>query len=171
MDKIRFGVVGLGHRGWHMARLAAESFKNVELVAACDVDPLLWNETQWLQDKPLKDRFPQVKFYEDYSQMLEKNELDLILVETGADVHADFCIKALGRNVNVFSDIPSVATLDEANRLWQAEQASKAKLMTGANPNEWGFINTLVDLYKKGLLGEPYYMEAEYIHSSMYQCL
>ena len=88
MDKIRFGVVGLGHRGRHMARLAAESFKNVELVAACDIDPLLWNETQWLQDKPLKDRFPQVKFYEDYSEMLEKNQLDLVLVETGADVHA-----------------------------------------------------------------------------------
>ena len=166
MDKIRFGVVGLGHRGRHMARLAAESFKCAEFVAACDIDPLLWNETQWLQDKSLKDRFPQVKFYADYSEMLEKNQLDLVLVETGADVHADFCIKALGRNVNVFSDIPSVANLDEANRLWQAEQSSKGKLMTGANPNEWGFINTLVDLYKKGLLGEPYYMEAEYIHST-----
>ena len=87
-------------------------------------------------------------------------------METGADVHADFCIKALNRNINVFSDIPSVATLDEANRLWIAEQNSKAKLMTGANPNEWGFINTLVDLYNKGLLGEPYYMEAEYIHAT-----
>jgi len=166
MDKIRFGVVGLGHRGRYMARLTEDAFDCTQFVAACDVDPLLWNETQWQQDKPLKERYPEVKFYTDYAEMIAQNELDLVLVETGADVHADFCIKALDRNINVFSDIPSVASLDEARRLWDAEQNSRAKLMTGANPNEWGFVNTLVDLYRKGLLGEPYYMEAEYIHAS-----
>ncbi|MBE6371810.1 MAG: Gfo/Idh/MocA family oxidoreductase [Lentisphaerae bacterium] len=166
MDKIRFGVVGLGQRGRHMSCLAADAFDCTEFVAACDVDPLLWSETQWQQEKPLKDRFPKVAFYTDYTEMLDKHEFDLILVETGADIHADFCIKALNRNINVFSDIPSVANLDEAGRLWAAEQSSRAKLMTGANPNEWGFVNTLVDLYKRGLLGEPYYMEAEYIHAS-----
>ena len=166
MEKIRFAVVGLGHRGRYMAHLVADAFDFTEFVAASDIDPLLWSEKQWLQDRALKESFPNVSFYTDYAEMLEKNELDLVLVETGADVHADFCIKALERNINVFSDIPSVANLDEAARLWNAEQKSNARLMTGANPNEWGFINTLVDLYKKGLLGEPYYMEAEYIHAS-----
>lgn len=166
MEKIRFAVVGLGHRGRYMARLAQDAFGCTDFIAACDIDPLLWSETQWLQDKPLKEIYPAVSFYTDYTEMIEKNELDLVLVETGADVHADFCIQALNRNINVFSDIPSVANLDEAARLWQAEQASKARLMTGANPNEWGFVNTLVDLYQKGMLGEPYYMEAEYIHAS-----
>ena len=166
MKKIRFGIVGLGHRGRYMARLAAKHFDCTQFVAACDIDPLLWSELQWLEEKPLKENYPEVKFYTDYTEMLAKNELDLVLVETGADVHADFCIQALNRNIHVFSDIPSVATLDEAKRLWDAEQASKAHLMTGANPNEWGFVNALVDLYNKGLLGEPYYMEAEYIAAS-----
>ncbi len=166
MDKIRFGVVGLGHRGRHMARLATDNFDCTQFVAACDIDPLLWSETQWLQDRPMKEMYPDIHFYTDYLEMLDKEKLDLVLVETGADVHAGFCIEALNRNIRVFSDIPSVANLDEANRLWQAERNSKAKLMTGANPNEWGFINALVDLYNKGLLGEPYYMEAEYIHAS-----
>ena len=167
MDKIRFGIVGLGHRGRYMARLATETFGNrTQFVAACDIDPLLWSETQWLQDRPLKEIFPDVPFYTDYREMLDKNRFDLIFVETGADVHADFCIEALNRGLDVFSDIPSVATLAEADRLWQAEQNSAGKLMTGANPNEWGFINALVDLYKQGLLGEPYYMEAEYVHAS-----
>ena len=166
MEKIRFGVVGLGHRGRHMARLAKDAFDFTEFVCACDVDPLLWSEKQWLQDRALKENYPDVAFYADYAEMLEKEQLDLVLVETGADVHADFCIRALDKNINVFSDIPSVANLDEAQRLWQAEQKSKAKVMTGANPNEWGFVNAMVDLYQKGLLGEPYYMEAEYIHAS-----
>ena len=166
MEKIRIGVVGLGHRGRHMAALAVKAFPFVELIAACDVDPALWNEQQWLQNDSMKNQFPATKFYENYVQMLDENQFDIMLVETGADVHADFCIKALNRNINVFSDIPSVANLKEAKLLWEAEQASQAQLMTGANPNEWGFINAMVDLYQKGLLGEPYYMEAEYVHCS-----
>lgn len=166
MKKIRIGVVGLGHRGRHMAALAKNAFEFVELAAACDLDPELWNEKQWLQDDSMRNQFPETKFYDDYTKMLDENQFDIILVETGADVHADFCIKALNRNINVFSDIPSVANLREAKSLWEAEQASQVQLMTGANPNEWGFINALVDLYQKGMLGEPYYMEAEYIHCS-----
>ncbi len=166
MKRIRFGIVGLGHRGRYMARLAANRFDCTQFVAACDIDPLLWSELQWQEEKPFSELYPEVKFYTDYAEMIAENDLELVLVETGADVHADFCIQALNKNINVFSDIPSVATLDEARRLWNAEQNSAARLMTGANPNEWGFVNALVDLYNKGLLGEPYYMEAEYIHAS-----
>ncbi len=36
--------------------------------------------------------------------------------------------------------------------------------MTGANPNFWAFVETAVDLKKKGMLGDPYYIDAEYIH-------
>lgn len=165
MRRINVGVVGLGHRGRHMASLAKRGFEFVDIKAVCDIDPALWHETQWLQTQPMKEILPGTRFYEDYSRMLEENDLDFVMVETGADVHAEFCIKALNRDINVFSDIPSVASLDEAKRLWDAEQKSKGRLMTGANPNEWGFVRTLVDLYQKGLLGEPYYMEAEYLHT------
>ena len=41
MGKIKVAVVGLGHRGRHMA-LLAQRFAPVEVVAACDVDAALW---------------------------------------------------------------------------------------------------------------------------------
>ena len=171
MEKIKVAVVGLGHRGRYMGHMADYAFDFVDVVAACDVDPVLWHEKQWEMEKPMKELMPNTRFYEDYDTMLEKEDLDFVLVETGADVHAAFCAKALERAINVFSDIPSVATLSEAKMLWEAEQKSKAQLMTGANPNEWGFVNAMVDLYEKGLLGEPYYMEAEYIHASFSQIM
>jgi len=52
--------------------------------------------------------------------------------------------------------------------LWQAEQKSSAIFMTGANPNYWAFVEAMVDLYDKGLLGKPSYLEAEYIHDLRY---
>ncbi len=166
MEKIRVGVVGLGHRGRELLKLSAE-FDCVEIVAACDILPRNWYEQQWLSAAPLSDMFPKTIFYEDYDKMLDEAGLDVVVVETGADIHAEFCIKGLERNINVLSDIPNVASLKEAELLWKAAQKSEAIISTGANPNYQKFTFLLNDFYNKGLLGNPYCMEAEYIHWSL----
>ena len=164
MDKIRVGVVGLGHRGRAMFKLAADGFDYVIPAAACDIKPSNWYEKQWLSDAAFSEIFPDTEFYENYDEMLDKANLDVVIVETGADIHAEFCAKALKKNINVLSDIPNVANLKEAEQLWKAAQESSAMISTGANPNEQKFTVLLKDFYKKGLLGKPYCMEAEYIH-------
>jgi len=163
MKKLRIGVVGLGHRGRGLIKLSA-TFDNVEIAAACDIRPHNWFEQQWHCDAALVDMFPEAVFYEDYEKMLDEANLDAVIVETGADIHAEFCIKALEKNVNVLTDIPNVANLKEAEDLWNASQKSKAQIYTGANPNYQKFAYLLKDFYRKGLLGKPYCMEAEYIH-------
>lgn len=165
MKKLRVGTVGLGPRGRSMTRLAAE-FDNVEIAAGCDIRTHNWFEKQWRSPMALADMFPNAQFYEDYNEMLEKADLDIVIVETGADIHAAFCIKALEKNINVLTDIPVVANLKEAEDLWKAAEKSAATISVGANPNECRFSVMLQDFYKKGLLGDPYYMEAEYIHWS-----
>ena len=164
--KLRVGVVGLGHRGRWMFRLAAQ-FDSVIPAAACDILPRNWYELCWLEEMPLVERFPDTEFYESYDEMLERANLDIIIVETGADIHAEFCAKALERNIHVLTDIPVVANLKEAELLWEAHKRSKAIISVGSNANEMRFVELLTDFYKKGLLGEPYYMECEYIHWSM----
>lgn len=163
MKTLKLGVVGLGHRGRAMITLAS-SFDFVEITAACDIYPHNWYEKQWLSDMSMAEMFPKASFYEDYDRMLEEESLDVMIVETGADIHAEFCAKALKHDINVLSDIPVVANLKEAELLWQASQESKAKIYTGANPNYQKFTYLLQEFYEKGLLGKPYCMEAEYIH-------
>ena len=166
MKKIRFGVVGLGHRGREMGKLAA-TFECAEFAAACDLKKENWFKTQWLSNAPLAEMFPQAKFFESYDEMLERGDLDLVIVETGADIHAEFCAKALKKNLNVMSDIPVVANLKEADDLWKAANESKGVFMIGANPNFQRFSYMLKEFFDKGLLGKPYCMEAEYIHWSL----
>ena len=163
MKKLRIGVVGLGHRGRWLGRLSS-TFEFVEFAAACDIRPLNWYEQQWRSPKAMAEMFPETVFYEDYDKMLNEANLDVVIVETGADIHAEFCIRALEKNVNVLSDIPNVASLKEAEALWKAAQKSKAVIGTGANPNEQKFTVLLKEFYNNGLLGKPYCMEAEYIH-------
>lgn len=165
MKNIRVGVVGLGHRGRWLMKLSAE-FDCVEIVAGCDILPRNWFEKQWQSEMPLADMFPGATFYEDYGKMLDEANLDVVIVETGADIHADFCCRALEKNINVLTDIPVVAKLDEAEKLWKTAEKSTALISVGANPNEQKFTVLLKDFYKKGLLGNPYCMEAEYIHWS-----
>ena len=164
MKKLKFGVVGLGHRGRFMYKLACENFDCVEATAACDILPRNWYEKRWGLEKSMSELFPNTTFYESYDEMLDKAGLDVVIVETGADIHAEFCIKALERNINVLTDIPVVANLIEADKLWKASKKSKAKIVVGANPNMQKFVYMLKEFYKTGRLGNPYYMEAEYIH-------
>ena len=164
MKKIKVGVVGLGHRGRWMFQLACRSFDFVEATAACDILPHNFYEKQWLSDTSIAEEFPECKFYESYDEMLQKAGLDVVIVETGADIHAEFCKKALDRNINVLCDIPVVANLGEADYLWKAAEKSSAIISVGANPNEQKFTVLLKENFEKGLLGKPYYAEAEYIH-------
>ncbi|MBQ9769813.1 MAG: Gfo/Idh/MocA family oxidoreductase, partial [Clostridia bacterium] len=166
MNCLRLGFVGLGHRGRELLKIAAE-FENVQIVAACDIRPHNWYQKQWLCSAPLSEMFPNTAFFEDYDYMLDKADLDAVFVETGADIHAEFCMKALDKNINVLSDIPVVASLREAEDLWKSAERSKATIYTGANPNFSKFAVLLKEFYDKGLLGKPYCMEAEYIHWSM----
>ena len=164
MKKLRVGVVGFGYRGRTMFWLASDCFDFVEPVAVCDVRPQNWYEKQRPFGKPMSEMLPNTKFYENYEDMLKNANLDVVIVETGADIHADFCLKALEANINVLTDIPVVANLEEADRLWKAAQKTSAMISVGANANERRFAVLLEDFYKSGRLGKPYYMEAEYIH-------
>lgn len=166
MKKIRVGVVGLGHRGRYLVDISAQ-FDNVDIAAVCDIRPDNWYEIQapW-QEKPYSEMYPDTTFFDDYDRMLDEGNLDVVIVETGANIHAEFCCKALDKNINVLSDIPVVASLEEAEKLWKTAQKSTAMFSTGANPNYQKFVVMLNDFYNKGLLGKPYCMEAEYIHWS-----
>lgn len=168
MKKLRLGVVGLGHRGRSMFQWVAHGIDGIEAVAACDLNPdLFYKEVTFYyggHHPSLQSEMPGVSFFKDYDEMLDKAGLDVVMIETPATCHAEFCIKALGKGIHVYSDIPSVASLKEAEMLWKAQRVSEAMLMTGATTCGWGFVLAMQNLYKQKFLGKPYYLEAEYIH-------
>jgi predicted dehydrogenase len=164
MEKLRLGIVGLGHRGREMFSMAAKVFDDLEAVAACDLNPALWFETARGRSEPLAQSMPGVKFYEDYRQMLGEAKPDVVLVETPANCHAEFCAAALSAGVHVYSDIPTVNSIEEAQMLWDIHLKSNALIMTGATTLGWGFVLAMQDFHRQGMLGKPFYLEAEYIH-------
>ena len=59
--------------------------------------------------------------------------------------------------------MPAVQDIAEADALWQAANAAKTVYAFGATTNFWGFVEAGADLIQKGLLGRPYFAEAEYV--------
>ncbi len=167
-QEIKLGLVGYGSntegkghytavgRGQALLQLATGGIEGVKAAGICDSNPRALEIAH-------KD-FPLARVFTDFDAMLNEVPMDALLIETPAYLHTGFAVKALARNIHVLSDIPCVATLEEAWLLWAAQQKSKAFYMAGANPNMAGWIETALDLKKRGLLGDPYYIEAEYIH-------
>lgn len=162
-QEIKLCVVGYGSnpeknigRGRNLLQLATQSFEGVEAAGICETNP--HSQTK------AREEFPSARVFDDFDAMLKDVPMDALLIETPAYLHAGFAVKVLELNVHVLSDIPCVHTLDEAWDLWDAQRKSKAFYMTGANTNLAGFIDTALDLKKLGLLGDPYYIEAAYIH-------
>jgi predicted dehydrogenase len=139
-----------------MFQRAVRDFPGIRAAAICDAVPGKLAEAREL--------WPEAQVFADFARLLAANAIDALLVETPAECHAAFCARALAAGVHVMSDIPPVASLEEAEMLWAAGQGSRAVFQTGANPNFYGWIDTVIDLRRRGLLGDPYYIECEYIH-------
>ncbi len=153
--RIKLALAGYGRRGRSLLRLATGYF-HADAAAVCD--------TGEANLKAAERDYPKAAFFHDFNRMLGETEPDAVLVETPANLHASLCAQALARNVHVMSDVPAADTLEEAQTLWQAQKKSRAIYMLGANPNMWGFADAAADLVRRGVLGEIYHMESEYIH-------
>ena len=57
MEKIRVGVVGLGHRGRAMFSLAVDAFDCAIAAAACDIRQSNCYEKQWLSDAAFAEKY------------------------------------------------------------------------------------------------------------------
>ncbi len=161
--EIKLGLVGYGAdpdkgmgRGSCLLKLTTQHFDGVAAAGICDINPASLEVAR-------KD-FPNAKHFTDFDQMLSEVPMDALIIETPAHLHTGFAVKALEKNIHVLSDIPCVHTAAEAWTLWEAQVKSPAFYMTGANPNMAGWIEAALDLKKRGLLGEPYYAEAAYLH-------
>jgi predicted dehydrogenase len=119
--KLRFGVVGMGSdHVWAMGDGLAR-LPEVELVAGAEGYP------------ELRERATQqwglARTYADHAAMLDREELDAILVCTDNASKADVAEAAARRGVHVYQDKPMAATLAQADRILRAAQASGITLM------------------------------------------
>lgn len=119
--KLRFGIVGMtSDHVWGMGDGLA-ALPEVELIAGAEPYPELRERAthQWGLDRT----------YEDYETMLDREEVDAVLVCTDNASKADVAEAAARRGVHVYQDKPMAATLAQADRILRAAESSGITLM------------------------------------------
>lgn len=156
MERLRVGVVGLGHNGqaW-VSGYAANP--RAEVVGLCD-----FSEQKLEQ---AGQRVPGARRYTDLDTMLAEAALDVLSVHTPDHLHADPFIKGLQAGCHVMVEKPMGNTLEDLERMTAAARASDRKTHVGQILRFNPLFAELKRLVAEGVFGDIFYMEADYIHN------
>lgn len=149
--KIRIGIAGQ-RGGAFVAGLMA--MPQVELTAFCEIDE------QRLHTQA--DKYGVSGRFTHYEEMLDA--VDAVVVATPMQWHTTQTIQALRAGKHVLSEVTAAISLEECWGILDAAQSSSATYMLSEN---YCYMrdNVLVkEMARKGLFGELYFGEGEYLH-------
>ncbi len=169
MDRVRVGFIGAGGMANRVHYPSLASFRDVEVVAVCDLDEGRLNRTA--------DRYGVERRFRDYRLMLEEVSLDAVYaimapVPTGhyadAEPLANVVVNCLKRGLHVFIEKPPGASIEEARRMAEAARKYGCKTMVGFNRRfipvfreakrvveEHGPITHCTAVFHKNMIGQP----------------
>ena len=118
-DRLRVGVVGVGHLGRHHARLFAE-MPEAELVAIADIDA---------ERARAVSEATGVRTVSDYRDLFD--QVDAVSIAVPTDLHRDIGLAFLERGTSVLVEKPMARSVAEADELIAAASATGATLLVG----------------------------------------
>jgi UDP-N-acetyl-2-amino-2-deoxyglucuronate dehydrogenase len=118
MKTWNFGIVGAGLIADFHAR-AIGDIPNTKLVGCCDK----------LSDraKKLADKYG-VRAFEDYEQMLQSDDIDIVTIATPSGFHAEPTIAAAGEGKHVICEKPLEITLERIDLMIEAHEKAGTRL-------------------------------------------
>jgi predicted dehydrogenase len=125
-DRIRMGVIGVGGQGTgHVAGLVKRAkADNVEVVAVCDVYRRRITRAQSIS---------KAEGYSDYRKVLERPDIDAVLIATPDHWHAKIAGDALEAGKHVYCEKPMTHTVEQAIELRDKVRRHKRVLQVGPN--------------------------------------
>ena len=118
MDKVRFGVVGVGNMGSSHARSLAKGLvKNGVLTAVCDINP---DKIEALKG----DIDPSVAKFSDARQMFDSGLVDCVIIAVPHYLHPELSIAALNAGLNVVCEKPEGVYTKQVKQLNDAASKS-----------------------------------------------
>lgn len=150
MKKVRFGIIGMGNQGSYYANVLKEGkIDNGILVACCDN-----NETKLKYAKEKYGDLENIRFYDNYLNLLNDNVCDAILVETPHYQHPEITIDCLKRGVHVICDKPAGVYTKQVREMNEIASKSNALFTMMFNQRTNCIYRKMKEMIQEGLLGE-----------------
>ena len=117
---LRVGIVGCGHAAerWHIPSLL--KMKDVRIAAVCDTNENLAKRTA--------ESFRINRYYADLSQMLKRENLDMVDICTPPQTHPTLSIQAMEAGCHILVEKPMALSIREVDEMVNASKGNHVKL-------------------------------------------
>lgn len=165
METVRIGFVGLGMRGPDAVDRMTY-IDGVEIVALCDLLPENIEKVQKnILDVKGLQRAAEYVGAEAYKELCERNDIDLVYICTGWQVHVPIAVYAMQHGKHVAIEVPAATTVEECWELVDVSEQTRRHCMMLENCCYDFFEMTCLNMAQNGLFGEVIHGEGAYIHN------
>jgi predicted dehydrogenase len=153
-EKVRVGVIGTSWYADAMHLPALQSHPQAKLAAICGRNQERNNE--------IAEKYGNPKIFNNYQTMIQKGNLDAVIISTPDDLHYDMTMHALEAGLHVLCEKPLAMNVQQAWEMYQKAQKTEVKHMTYFT-NRWRpYYRYLHDLIRQNYIGRCYHCEIQY---------
>jgi len=150
-DQLNIGLIGAKGMGW-ADLTAALKIPGVNLVALCDVDKNVL-DTRMVDLSKLNIDATKVKTYGDYRQLLDRKDIDAVIIATPDHWHALIMMHACAADKDVYVEKPVGNSIGECRAMVKAQQHYKKVVQAGQWQRSQQHFKDAVDFAQSGQLG------------------
>ncbi|MEM6280745.1 MAG: Gfo/Idh/MocA family oxidoreductase [Chloroflexota bacterium] len=156
-DPIRVGVIGVGGAGGRHLRTFAE-MDDVEVVAIADSNAR--------QIETLCQQYGVAHGYTDYTDLLNRDDVDAISTATPNFLHEPIVVGAMERGKHALTEKPLANTLDAAERMVAASETYGRVLHMVYNHRYYNDVAIMKQFIDEGNMGRVYHARAYWMRRS-----
>jgi predicted dehydrogenase len=145
MEKVRIGIIGLGTMGRHYVKIYSQH-PLAEVVAV--------SALRQSQVSEISAAY-RAEGYTDYRKMLERKDLDAVVVATPDAAHFAPAREALQSGRHIFVEKPFTTSLDEADELIRLARQAKKKIQVAFNHRWLSSYHHAKTAVEAGEIGVP----------------
>jgi predicted dehydrogenase len=160
---VRIGVIGLGTRGTSLLRTLLE-LSDAQVVAVCDADPRHRLRGLGIVEKAKGAR---PEGLERPAQVLERSDVEAVVVALPCDLHAEVYAQALQAGKHLYAEKPLALTLEACDLLIaESARVPDRVVHVGFQRRSHPRYREGVELLHRGELGRPIFGTASWVSSN-----
>jgi len=149
--QVKLGIVGFGFMGHCDADMMATfPEEQIKLVAVADTNP-----------RQLEDAPQGVEVYGSIDEMLEKADINVVMVSTPNPSHLEMVKKAAAAGKHIICEKPAAMTVAQFDEMMEAVNKAGV-LFTVHQQRRWDRDYRIIkEVYDRGLVGTPYVIKSQ----------
>jgi predicted dehydrogenase len=167
-SRITVGFIGVGSQGMnaHVNLLTSKAAENnIAEAAVCDVWPKRTAAAKDFTEKAISGA--KVEVFSDYRKLLERKDIDAVVIATHDPIHAPAAIAALEAGKHVYCEKPMTRYLEEAFAVQDAVKKSGKIMQIGSQYCSDAAWHKAAELIRAGKIGELVWAQGSYCRNSV----